>query len=85
MGQCERLYEKIKKNPKNVKFEEIDKLLVNHGGFIPRNGKGSHCIYKHPSLNDIEDYVNIPRAKPIKEIYIKRALRKFEKVMGLEN
>ena len=83
LGQCERLYEKIKQNPKDVKFEDIDKLLVVHGGFKRREGKGSHFVYKHPMLNNIQDYVTIPRAKPVKKVYILRALRLFERINNL--
>jgi len=82
LGQCERLYEKIKSNTKDVKFEDIDKLLINYGGFIKREGKGSHFVYKHPELKGIQDYVTIPRARPVKKVYILKALRLFEQVMN---
>lgn len=80
LGQCERLYEKIKSNPKDVKFEDIDKLLVRYGGFLKREGKGSHFIYKHPDLTNIQDFVTIPRAKPVKKVYVLKALRLFEQM-----
>jgi hypothetical protein len=77
----EKLYLKIKNNTKDVSFEEIDKLLVNFGGFTRRNGsRKSHWIYKHPELHYIDGYVNIPMHKPIKSTYIKKALRLFEEV-----
>jgi len=78
MGHYQKLYRKIKNNPKNVRFEEIDKLLVNAGGFVRRNKSSSHYFYSHPDLNGIDDYVNIPYNKPIKECYIKKAIEKFE-------
>ena len=79
MGRYKKLYEKIKNNPKDVSFEEIDKLLTSVGGFERRNADGSHRIYSHPDLKDISDFVNIPCKKPtIKECYIKKALEKFE-------
>ncbi|MDU4320568.1 MAG: hypothetical protein E7I47_14810 [Clostridium sp.] len=80
MGQGEKLYEKIKKNPKDVTYEEIDKLLVTYGGFTKRNGKGSHWVYKHEQLKGINGYVTIPKAKPVKKVYILKALRLFEEV-----
>lgn len=80
MGHYRKLYEKIKANPKDVSFEEIDTLLTRVGGFIRRNAKGDHTIYSHPDLKDVNDYVNIPFKRPIKEVYIKKALEKFEMV-----
>lgn len=84
MGKNEKLYEKIKNNPKDVSFEEIDKLLVNIAGFTRRNGsRASHFYYKHEKLQGINGYVNIPYNKPIKSKYIKDALKAFEIVMEL--
>jgi predicted RNA binding protein YcfA (HicA-like mRNA interferase family) len=79
MSHYEKLYRKIKNNPKNVRFNEIDKLLTNVGGFERRNKGTSHYIYSHPDLKAIDDYVNIPYKKPhIKARYIKKAIEKFE-------
>jgi len=81
VGISKKLYDQIKNNPKDVSFEEIDKLLVNIGGFTKRNGsRKSHFFYTHDDLKGIEGYVNIPRAKPIKSPYIKKALQAFEQV-----
>lgn len=85
MGKSTKLYEKIKNNPKDVSFEEIDKLLVNIAGFTKRNGsRASHFIYRHEKLKGITGYVNIPYAKPIKSKYIKDALKAYEEVMDIE-
>ena len=35
-------------------------------------------INTHPDLHGIEDAVTIPFKRPIKEVYIKKALRKFD-------
>jgi predicted RNA binding protein YcfA (HicA-like mRNA interferase family) len=79
MSHYKKLYEKIKNNPKDVSFDEIDKLLTKIGGFTRRNpSKGSsHYTYSHPDLMDI---ITIPKDKPIKTVYIKRALKVFETV-----
>ena len=77
MPHYKKLYEKIKNNPRDVRFEVIDKLLTKVGGFTRRNpgGGSSHYTYSHP---DSEDIITIPKDKPIKPIYIKKALRAFE-------
>ncbi|NLJ57675.1 MAG: hypothetical protein GX339_02400 [Tissierellia bacterium] len=33
MSNYNKLYDKIKNNPKNISFKEIDKLLTKAGGF----------------------------------------------------
>lgn len=73
----QNLYEKIKRNPKNVSFEDIN-TLMEAGGFTHRCKKSSHHIYTHPDLHGIEDSVTIPFNRPILEVYIKKALKKFE-------
>lgn len=81
MGQYKKLYDKIKSNPKNVSFDEIDKLLTKMGGFnrrAPKSGS-SHYTYSHPDLQDI---LTVPKDRPIKVIYIKKALAAFEIVVS---
>jgi len=81
MGRYEKLYEKIKNNPRNVSFEEIDKLLCQIGGFsrrTPRSGS-SHYTYSHPDLIQI---ITIPKDRPIKACYIKVALEAFEMIIN---
>lgn len=80
MGHYLDLYKKVKNNPKNVKFEDIDKLLTKVGGFTrrtPRSGS-SHFTYSHPNLYDI---LTIPRDRPVKIVYIKKALKHLEEVL----
>lgn len=80
MGHYYKLYKRIKNNPKNVRFDDIDKLLTKVGGFTRRNNGSTHYIYTHPDLNEITDLVNIPFRRPVVlEVYIKNALEKFEK------
>jgi|LSQX01.2.fsa_nt_gb predicted RNA binding protein YcfA (HicA-like mRNA interferase family) len=73
----QKLYEKIKRNPRDVSFKEID-TLMRAGGFAHRCKKSSHHIYTHPDLHGFDDMVTIPFNRPIREVYIKKALKKFE-------
>ena len=73
----QNLYKKIKRNPKNVSFEDIN-TLMEAGGFAHRSKKSSHHVYTHPDLHGIQDAVTIPFNRPILEVYIKKALKKFE-------
>ncbi|MBM4137045.1 MAG: type II toxin-antitoxin system HicA family toxin [Nitrospira sp.] len=46
MGKMEKLLEKIKTNPKNVRFEELCKILKSKGYDII-NVKGSHYSFSN--------------------------------------
>lgn len=50
-----KLFEKILRNPYDVRFNEMTKL-INAFGFQLKNIKGSHQIYKHP---DVPYLINI--------------------------
>lgn len=79
MSHYRKLYNKMKNNPKNVSFEDIDKLLTKVGGFNRSNPKGgsSHYTYSHPDLDDI---MTIPKDRPVKAFYVKRALKYLDMV-----
>lgn len=85
MAKDEKLYNKIKNNPRDVAYEEIHKLLIKHG-FTCRNGsRASHFIYKHEKLKEINQYVNIPLNKPIKVTYILKALQMIDILKGMND
>ncbi|MDF9410082.1 hypothetical protein L7E55_17370 [Pelotomaculum isophthalicicum JI] len=51
MTSFSKLYAKIVRNPKDVDFEELDKILKQYGFKCRQPGKGSsHYIYYHPKL-----------------------------------
>ena len=45
MSKKKKLLEKMRRNPRNIRFEELENLLLAYG-FEKRAGKGSHAIYK---------------------------------------
>lgn len=70
--KVEKLYAKIVNNPRDVRFEELDKLLTQFGFWRRQPGGGSsHYNYSHPQLPDV---LTIPFARPIKAIYVKQAI-----------
>lgn len=72
MSRLEKLLRKIKNNPRQVRFEELDKILVR-SGFNRRqpSGGSSHYIYilgKH--------ILSVPYEQPhIKAMYVEQALK----------
>jgi hypothetical protein len=73
MGQREKLLEEIRDNPTNVRFEDIDRLLRMYG-YTTRPHGGSHYYYKRKGCPPI----SVPRARPLKEVYVKRAIEAIE-------
>lgn len=74
MGRKEKLYRKLKNSPNHATFEDVDKLL-RWCGFELRRTSGSHHIYKREGYDQI---VTVPYHKPLKTVYVKRAVALFE-------
>lgn len=78
MTKLDKLYARIVRNPKNVEFAEIDKILKRYGFKRRQPGRGSsHYTYYHPTIPDI---LTIPKDKPVKAVYIKEAIIAIEKL-----
>ena len=76
MSKKKKLLERIRNNPKDVSFDDLDKLL-RWAGFVPREQKSgtSHFCYTRPGHPGI---LTIPRKNPLKEVYVKMALQVIE-------
>ncbi len=77
MTKREKRLAKIRNNPKNVRFNELDQLLRDYGFECrqPRGGS-SHYFYicGHRRLT-------VPKKRPfIKQTYVKQALRQIEEI-----
>ena len=73
MSKLEKLIQRIKNNPKTVRFEELDKILVDAGyeRTQPRGGS-SHYTYRKESKVPI----TIPDHKPyVHEVYVRKVIR----------
>ncbi len=60
----------MRNNPKDVSFEDLKKVLLDFGYEVENSG-GSHWVFRKDSF---ETQV-VPRKKPIKAIYVIRALK----------
>ena len=59
-----RLFEELKNNPKNVRFEKLCKI-VEAFGFRFKGGKGSHRIYVQEEIGEMLNFQNVGgKAKP---------------------
>lgn len=78
MTKIEKLYGKIVNNPKDVRFEDLDKMLKQHGFQCRQPGTGSsHYNYSHSALPDV---LTIPYARPIKAIYVKQVIAAIQRL-----
>lgn len=68
MSKEEKLIKELENNPKNIRFEILEKLLVSNG-FKLCGIKDSH----HQFTND-KILITLPYNKPIKRYYVKLAL-----------
>lgn len=75
MTQLEKLYQRVKNNPKTVRFEELDRVLIRAGFTRSQPGGGSsHYVYRKGDKKLV-----VPHRRPfIKEIYVKRAVELLE-------
>ena len=52
MAKCDKLLEKAKYSPNNLRFNELCKLAACHGWIFDRQNGTSHAIYLHPALGN---------------------------------
>ena len=77
VSSAEKELQRLKNNPKNVSFEDVDRLLTSHG-FRRRNTGGSHFVFTSPS----GQILTIPKHKPVKEHYVRAVVRIIENEEG---
>ncbi len=70
VSKKEKLLQAMKNNPKDVRFEDLKKLLISHG-YEANNTGGSHWVFRKDGCNDEV----IPYKKPVKAYYVIRALK----------
>ncbi len=79
MGKREKELEKIRRNPKDVTPQELERLAKKFG-FIWIE-KTNHAAVTHKW---IKDTFMIPRHKPIKAVYVKRVLQYIDEIIAIE-
>jgi len=75
MTKKEKLFERIKNNPKNVKFSDLKQLLLDEN-FILDRISGSHHIFRYKDIVFV-----IPMYKnQVKFVYVKRVIEIIEEL-----
>jgi len=75
MNKKEKLLKKIRQNPKNVRFKDVDKLLLSLG--FEKRQRGSHTTY----VLKKQGRITIPFRKPfILPVYVKEVLKLLDEM-----
>ena len=73
MSKKEKLIEAIKNNPKNVRFEDLKKILESMG-YSAVNKGGSHFVFTKENAISL----TIPYKKLVKVVYVKQVIKIIE-------
>lgn len=80
MSKLQKSIAKLRQNPKNVRFEEIETILY-HLGFKKRQEGSSHAIFLLG-----EHRITVPHRKPfVKAVYVKLLLQELENIPELDD
>lgn len=78
MTKRNKLYEKIKNNPENVRFEDICNL-AEMAGFIIKNIQGSHKMYRRAGVIELLNFQNDKgKAKPYQVKQLLKIIETYE-------
>ncbi|MGO5491522.1 type II toxin-antitoxin system HicA family toxin [uncultured Acidaminococcus sp.] len=82
MSKWEKLLKKILTLSKDMRFDELRKILESYGYVMsaPRGGS-SHYTFRKPGKNPI----TIPKHEPIKKVYVEMVRQVVEEEAGNEN
>ena len=76
-----KLYKKVINNPKNIRFNELDSILIDNGYKRRQSGKGSsHYVYSHPLIDIIIVLVTHGRNDILPEYQVRKAIQSIKKL-----
>jgi hypothetical protein len=66
MVKAEKLLEKMRRNPRDWRIEDLESLAARHGLEVRKPG-GSHAVFFHKATGQ---QLSVPAKRPIKPIYV---------------
>ena len=78
MSKRDKQLDAMRNNPKNVRFETIRSVLLNHGFTETAPGGGS----SHFTFSKGVYRITVVKDKPVNSIYIKQAIRIIDDAEG---
>ena len=83
MTKRKKIIERFRENPKSVRFEEMEIMLLSLG-FEKRNTGSSHFVFKHVDYPVIR--ITVPFKKPfIGAVYVRQVLEQLEQYGVLDD
>lgn len=82
MTKRQKRLERLRQNPKNVKFDELLQILEDYGFYLDRV-VGSHYSFKRAEHDTI--FVCPFRRPTVKTIYVKKALALIDDIIEAES
>ena len=80
MSRIEKLFQKIKNNPKNVQYSELRTLIEYHGYDLRSSGSGSHRWFRRKGFPNI----HFPVHRPLGIKYVKDAIKILEEYCEID-
>jgi hypothetical protein len=88
MTRKANLLERMKSNPRSVRFDELETILRGYGFYIHNYSGGSHYAVSHTKYKDffgVNEPNVIPKKRPhVLPVYVKRAVVWIERVIEIE-
>jgi hypothetical protein len=76
MASRDKQLERIKQQSTNVRFDRLDRVLQRYGFTVRQPHSGSsHYTYKRGRFT-----LTIPKHDPLREVYVKKALKLIEEI-----
>ena len=79
MSKRRKRLERLRQNPKNVSLEDLRTVLEDFG-FEYKQTVGSHYTFSY-MLDDQEKVLVVPFNRPLKPVYVKRALKIIDQMI----
>ena len=54
MAKCEKLLEKVRNSPNNLRFDDLCRLVECYGWIAASHNRSSHRIYFNPEFHDAD-------------------------------
>ncbi len=82
MSKRQKRLERLRRNPNNVTLADLRRVLEDYG-FLYRQTVGSHYTFS-VIIGDTTKLLVVPFRRPVKTIYIKKALELIDQVIAAQ-
>ena len=83
MSKRDKRLQKIRDNPKNVSFDDLQTVMLSFG-FILDPVTGSHHTF-YLEKDDEKKIIPIPFRRPVKPVYVRQAIQLIEQYVLVED